>query len=97
VRFGTETVAGRDSSHVEVSAPGTGDTLAPSGSGVPTEPHGKDLRPTRRVVYTILRRSDTLLLVWHAPEPDAEALTTSIRDTLKTLTMRGDPVATQSY
>jgi hypothetical protein len=97
VRQGSERVGGAEVAWVEVAAPGVGDALAPSGRGVPVAPGGKTLRPTREVVVAFLRPADTVSLVWHAPEDAADALASQVRETLKTLEVRQDRPATQSY
>ena len=61
-------VDGRPASWVEVIAPGTGDALAPGGSGVPAASPGSTLIPTRRTWIAVPRDSDTIHVVWHGPE-----------------------------
>lgn len=60
--------AGREGARVEVVAPGTGDSLAPSGMGTPSAPQGRTLVATRRVIVAFALPSETLFLAWHAPE-----------------------------
>ena len=86
-----------DASRVDVIAPGTGDSFAPSGIGAPTAPAGKSLVPTRRIVLTAVRPADTLTLLWHAPEADAAHLESSLRATLKSLKVTSSRLATSSY
>ena len=43
------------------------------------------------------RASDTLYLVWHAPESDGEALEGSIRETLRGLRIRPTSARSSSY
>src|SRR5262249_17587435 len=97
VRKGTERVGGAEAAWVEVAAPGVGDALAPSGRGEPVAPGGKPLRPTREAVGALVRPRDPVSLVWHAPEDAADTLTSQVRETLKTLNVRRDRPATQSY
>ena len=97
ISSGTETVAGAPAARVEVTAPGFGDSLAPTGMGKPVALDGKTLQPTRRVEVTIPRRDDTITLDWHAPEADANALAATVRETLKSLTIRRDRPSTATY
>jgi hypothetical protein len=92
-----ETVAGLEAARVEAVAPGLGDALAPSGTGVARVPDGRPLRPTREVVVLIPRPADVLGLVWHAPEEGAEALREQARATLATLAVRKAALQTSSY
>ena len=97
VGWGAETVGGSEAARVEVVAPGTGDAFAPTGTGTPVGPEGVELKPTRRVVVSILRDSDTLTLLWHAPESGAEALSASVRDTLASLKVARGTLSTSTY
>lgn len=94
----SETLGGLVAARVEVVAPGTGDALASTGKGAPSAgPGGKALRPTRRVVVTAVRPTDTLSLVWHAPEADAGALAAQVRATLDASKVDRGRLATSSY
>ncbi len=64
---GISTVSAHPAARVEVIAPGTGDTLAPSGAGTPIAPPGRTLVDTRRLMVVIPRKGDTLTLLWHFP------------------------------
>ena len=64
----TETVGETTAARVEVVAPGTGDALAPSGTGTPIAPAGKTLIPTREVTLGFHRPDATLFLTWVRPE-----------------------------
>ena len=94
---GSETAGGMTASRVEAVAPGTGDAFAPTGRGTPTVPPGKVLVPTRRIVVTFVRGGDTISLVWHAPEANASVLESQAAETLKTLTLDRNRLATSSY
>jgi hypothetical protein len=82
----TETVGGSTAARVEVVAPGTGDAMAPSGTGTVITPAGKSLVPTRQVTLGFVRPRETLYLTWHMPEsahgriaPDIDATLRSFR------------------
>ena len=60
----TEKVGETTAARVEVVAPGTGDALAPSGTGTPIAPAGKTLVPTREVTLGFHRPDATLFLTW---------------------------------
>jgi hypothetical protein len=92
-----EKLSGLDAARVDIVAPGTGDALAPSGRGVPLAPGSMPLKPTRRIVVTIVRPADTLALVWHAPEASVEVLETQVRATLQSLKIDRGRLATASY
>lgn len=71
---------------VDLVAPGTGDALAPSGSGTPYTPPGKTLVPTRQVTVAFVRPDGVYFLAWHAPdavfsriEPDLQATLTTVQ------------------
>jgi hypothetical protein len=81
----TETVGGMTAARVEVVAPGTGDTLAPSGAGTPIAPAGKSLVRTRQVTIGFVRTEATLYLRWHAPESSYDRIAPDIRATLDSL------------
>jgi hypothetical protein len=92
-----ETIGGLPGARVEVVAPGTGDALAPSGMGAPLVKPGQALRPTRRVVVLVPRTPDTLYLVWHAPEENAEALAAQVRATLGALVIDRGTLDVSTY
>jgi hypothetical protein len=49
------------------------------------------------VVVSFVRPADTLSVVWHAPESQADALAAQVRESLRTLSVRRTGLATQSY
>ena len=81
----TEKIGDTTAARVEVVAPGTGDALAPSGSGPPTAPAGKTLIPTREVTLGFHRPDATLFLTWNTPESSYERIAPEIKATLETL------------
>ncbi len=81
----TETLAGTTAARIEVTAPGIGDALAPSGVGTPIAPEGKSLVPTRQVTIGFVRNDATLYLRWHAPESSYDRIAPDIRTTLDSL------------
>jgi hypothetical protein len=85
----TEPVSGVYASRVEVIAPGTGDSLASTGSGPPTAPPGKTLVPTRQVTVGFIRPDQTLQLTWHLPEALQEQIGPDIQATLGTIRFIG--------
>jgi hypothetical protein len=93
----TELIGRVTAARVEVVAPGTGEALVPSGTGTPIAPEGIQIRPTRRVMLGVARPSDTLWLVWHAPESSADVLEAELAATLKTLHIDGGSVSSRSY
>lgn len=97
VKRGVETVGGVESAWVEAVGPGTGDAFVPSGAGVPVAPAGSAIVPTRRIVVVIPRPSETLTLVWHAPEAQAAALANRARTTTDGLKLSGGSLATSGY
>jgi hypothetical protein len=80
-----EIVAGVPAARVEVVAPGTGNSLAPSGLGTPIEPSGKSLVPTRQVTLAFTRPTGTFYLAWHMPEEACNRIEPEIRTTLQSL------------
>ncbi len=66
-------------------APGTGDALAPSGTGTPTAPAGKTLIPTRQVTLGFHRPDATLFLTWDSPESSYGRIAADIKATLETV------------
>lgn len=85
----TEPVAGRTAARVELTAPGTGDALAPSGAGEFVVPEGQKPVSTRQVTVGFVRPDQTLYLRWHAPEASYKRIAGDIRATLESL--RLDP------
>jgi hypothetical protein len=81
----TEHVVGTTAARVEVIAPGTGDALAPSGTGPPTAPAGKSLVATHQVTLAFVRPDETLHLTWHVPEARFQELTGEIEATISAL------------
>ena len=81
----TEKIGETTLARVEVVAPGTGDALAPSGSGPPMAPAGKTLIPTREVTVGFHRPNATLFLTWNCPESSYERIAAEIRSTLETV------------
>ncbi len=81
----TETVGEITAARVEVVAPGTGDALAPSGTGIPTAPAGKSLLPTREVTLGFHRPEATLFLTWNIPESSYERVAPEIETTLESV------------
>lgn len=86
----TEAVAGTTAARVEVTAPGTGEALAPSGAGTPIAPEGRSLVPTRQVTIGFVRDDATIFLRWHAPESSYERIRADIRATLDSLRLGTD-------
>jgi hypothetical protein len=93
----TESCAGSDAARVEVIAPGSGDAIAPSGTGVPVASAGGTLVPTHRVVVAIPRPADTLCLVWHAPESANAELQDQIQAILKGMRLETTGLGRSSY
>ena len=79
-----ERVGGREAARVEVTAPGFGDALAPSGAGVPIALKGEELIPTRRVCVAIPGEGGTLWLCWHCPEAALGRVLPQVEATLAT-------------
>jgi len=86
----TEALAGATAAWVEVTAPGTGDLLAPSGVGTPIAPRGKTLVPTRQVTIGFVRDDATVFLRWHAPESVHDRIVADFRATLDSLRLTAD-------
>jgi hypothetical protein len=83
-----ESLRRTSAARVEVVAPGTGDALAPSGSGISVAPDDKALIPTRQVTAVFVRDEGTYYIVWHMPdasyaqiEPDIKTMLESIQFT----------------
>jgi hypothetical protein len=87
----TETIGGVSAARVEAVAPGTGDTLAPSGLGTPVALDGKPLFPTRQITIVCARPGETVCVCWHLPEQAHERIAPDIEATKKSLkfTSRG--------
>jgi hypothetical protein len=90
----TETWNGHEAARVEAIAPGTGNALAPSGTGVPVAPKGSALVPTHRVALGFPRQAETLWIAWHYPEAAHAAIAPEIEGTLKSLRL---PAASYGY
>ncbi len=90
------TVAGRAAAAVEWSAPGTGDAIAPSGVGTPVAPKGKTLIPTVRITRAIPRATDTIFVMFHAPESVEARLRPEIDAALDALRV-DEPGAESAY
>jgi hypothetical protein len=93
----TEPRGGTTAARVEAVAPGTGDTLAPSGIGTPVAPEGKSLVPTHRIVVAFPGPADTICLVWHAPESARDELESQAEATLQRLRIDPRRLDTSSY
>ena len=78
----TETVGEITAARVEVVAPGTGDALAPTGTGTPIAPEGKTLIPTREVTMGFAKPDATYFLTWNMPESSYSQLSGDIKTTL---------------
>jgi hypothetical protein len=78
-------VAGTTAGRVEVTAPGIGVALAPSGAGTPVAPEGQSLVPTRQVTVALVRPDGTLYLTWHMPESAYARVAPDIQATLDTI------------
>ena len=89
----TETIGEMTAARVEVIAPGTGDALAPTGTGTPIAPPGKTLFPTREVTLGFHRPDATLFLTWDVPESSYARVAGDIKATLESVrfTSRGNP------
>jgi hypothetical protein len=83
-----ESIGNSRAARVEVVAPGTGDALAPTGSGTPVVPDGRPLVPTRQVTVAFVQSEGTYYLTWHVPaafynqiEPDIKTVLESVQFT----------------
>jgi hypothetical protein len=87
-----ETLGGTSAARVEVVAPGTGDALAPSGSGTPIAAEGTTLVPTRQVTLGFVRSEGTFYIALHAPEASYSQIEPEIKTILASLrfTTSGD-------
>jgi hypothetical protein len=81
----TESVGGMVAARVEAVAPGTGDSLVPSGMGAPLVPEGKTLIPTRQITLGFTHPRETIYLTWHVPESSLERIQPEIAATLASL------------
>lgn len=81
----TENIGQVTAARVEVVAPGTGDALAPSGTGTPAAPSGKSLVPTRLVTVGFHRPEATLFLTWFLPESSHGRIAPEIEATLESM------------
>jgi hypothetical protein len=94
----TETVAGELAARVEVVAPGSGGTLAPSGLGTPVATEGKPLLPTHQTTIGLPRSRGTLFLSWHTPEQAHDRVVPEINAMVESLRLRADtPLSTSHY
>jgi hypothetical protein len=80
-----ETLGGTSAARVEIVAPGTGDALAPSGSGTPIAAEGETLVPTRQVTLGFVRSDGTYFIAWHAPEAAYSQIEPDIKTILASL------------
>jgi hypothetical protein len=87
----TESWSGQEAARVEAIAPGTGNALAPTGTGTPVGPKGRNLVPTHRVAVGFPRGADTLWISWHYPESAHATVGPQIEATLKSLRLSGSP------
>lgn len=92
-------IGNHKAARVEVVAPGTGDTIAPTSVGKPMSPEGKPLIPTREVMVAIAGANQTVRLSWTLPESSRDQILPDIEATLSKLRfLPGFEVgATQSY
>jgi hypothetical protein len=81
----TETVGEATAARVEVIAPGTGDALAPTGTGTPIAPEGKTLFPTREVTMAFQKPEATYFLTWDMPESSYAQLAGDIKTTFESV------------
>lgn len=93
----TEEWGKAEAGRVEAVAPGTGDSLAPSGTGVPAVRDGRELIPTRRVVLGFPRASAPIFLAWHAPESANAELQEQVQTILQGLRLDSPQARHSSY
>jgi hypothetical protein len=94
----TESVAGVATARIEAVAPGTGDSLAPSGLGKPSAPDGKPLVPTRQVTLAFVRPTETFYIVGHMPESSHDEIVPQLDAAFKTLRFTsGGKTSSQGY
>jgi len=94
---GVETRDGLAAARVEMVGPGTGGAFVPSGIGRPIAPAGVTILPTRRVVVSFPRRSDTLHLVWHYPDSAHPEIGPGVEATLGSLKIIDPAKSLYSY
>jgi len=85
----------KPAARVEATAPGTGASWFPTGTGVPLGASGATSVPTRRVLISVPLNRETVSFLWHAPEADAEALLKQVEQFRPTL--RASRRDNQSY
>jgi hypothetical protein len=88
-----EHVAGAPTARLELTAPGTGDALVPSGLGEPIQPPDKTLVSTRQVTLAFARPRETIYIIWHMPEGSRDRIEPDIRVTLESLRFRSSAEA----
>lgn len=88
---------GHPAAIVEAVAPGTGTSIAPSGTGKPLLPGTDELVATRRVLVSIPLPAQTLNLQWHCPEAAADSVRPEIDAIAQSLQIKDVRPATQSY
>ena len=81
-------VGGAKVGRIEVVAPGSGDSLAPTGQGKAIDPKGRPLKPTRRLAVLIPLPDRTLYLFFHAPENAAQSLQPQWSEILASLKLK---------
>lgn len=92
----TETWGGQPAGRLELVGPGTGDALAPSGSGTPVAPQGQELIPTRRIVVGV-PADPAVFLVWHGPESSSEELQSQVEVIRRGFQFRAIPKPPRRY
>jgi hypothetical protein len=83
-------VGGRKAARVEVVAPGTGDAIAPTGTGVPVAPPGKALVPTHWTALVLPGRRGTIRLACYYPESARATLAPIVDEAIAGLNVRED-------
>ncbi|WZO99513.1 hypothetical protein EP7_001120 [Isosphaeraceae bacterium EP7] len=81
---------------VEVTAPGDGRSLAPTGLGKPKFGDDRPQRPTRQRTYTIPAPGQTIVLAWHSPAELAASIEPDLAATLATLRLPSSTATTSS-
>ena len=79
----TATVGGVEAAWVEVVAPGTGGTIAPSGMGKPIAQDGETLVPTHRVSVGFARPDGNYWITWNYPESASATIGPEVDSILK--------------
>jgi hypothetical protein len=64
-------IGGSKAAWVDLTVPGFGDTMAPSGLGKAVATEGRALIPTRRLVAAVATPSRNLWFLWHSAEGEA--------------------------